>query len=76
VINVHEQRAGDMCLPVRALTRADIGKVVPAIYDDERLIVEMPREIARGDERAEDETYSSSRRRNSWKCCMPSSIGD
>ena len=65
-----------MSFPVRALAGIDIGEVVSAIDNDECGIVEMPREIARGNERTEYGAYSSSRLKNSWKCCIPSSIGD
>jgi len=48
---MHEHRAGQVRRPIRALAGIDIGKIVPAVDDDERRIVEMALERLGGDDR-------------------------
>ena len=70
-----EARAGNMRLGVGATARFSIGEVVSAVDYNPARVGEMPRELGAGNESVQS-WGDSSRRRNSWKCSMPSSNGD
>lgn len=56
---MHEARAGNMRLSVRAAAAFGVGKVVPAVEYDPVGIVEVRREVADGDKSGEHESRDS-----------------